>query len=76
MTFPVGMCHSRANGTSASSPARRASASQHDASGISVIAIISRMTSGYDISRRRSRGLSRPFSSSASTMASITPSPR
>ena len=29
-TFAVGTCHSRANGTSASSPARRASASQYD----------------------------------------------
>ena len=45
-TFPVGTCHSRANGMSASSPASRASASQYEASGISVIAIISRMTSG------------------------------
>ena len=59
-TFPVGTCHSRANGMSASSPASRASASQYDASGISVIAIISRMTSGYDMIRRRCRGLSRP----------------
>ena len=32
-TFPVGTCHSRANGMSASSPARRASASQYEASG-------------------------------------------
>ena len=45
-TFPVGTCHSRRNGMSASSPARRASASQYEASGISVIAITSRMTSG------------------------------
>ena len=45
-TFSVGTCHSRANGMSASSPARRASASRYEASGISVIAIISRMTSG------------------------------
>ena len=34
------------------------------------------MTSGYDIRRRRSRRFSRPFSKAASTMASITPSPR
>ena len=59
-TFPVGTCQPRANGTSASSPARRASDSQHDPSGIRVIAIISRMTSGYDMIRRRCRFLSRP----------------
>ncbi len=59
-TFPVGTCHSRMNGMSASSPARRASASQYDASGIRAIAIISRMTSGYDMIRRRCRGFSRP----------------
>ena len=75
-TFSVGTCHSRANGTSASSPARRASDSQYDPSGIRVIAIISRITSGYDMIRRRSRLLSRPFSSAASTITSITPSPR
>ena len=46
MTFAVGTCHCRANGTSASSPASRASDSQYDPSGIKVIAIISRMTSG------------------------------
>ena len=45
-TFSVGTCHSRANGMSASSPASRASASQYDATGISVIAITSRITSG------------------------------
>ena len=45
-TFPVGTCHSRVNGMSASSPATPRSASQYEASGISVIAIISRMTSG------------------------------
>ena len=76
MTFSVGTCHSSANGTSASSPASRASASQYDASGISVIAIISRMTSGYDISRRRCRFFSRPFAIAAATIASITPPPR
>jgi len=46
MTFSVGTCHSRANGTSASSPASLPRASQYDASGIRVIASISRMTSG------------------------------
>ena len=75
-TFAVGTCHSRANGTSASSPARRASASQHDPSGIRVIAIISRITSGYDMIRRRSRFLSRPSAIAASATDSITPSPR
>ena len=75
-TFPVGTCHSRANGTSASSPARRASASQYDPSGIRVIAIISRITSGYDMIRRRSRFLSRPSAIAASATDSITPSPR
>ena len=45
-TFPVGACHSRMNGMSASRPASRASASRYEASGISVIASISRMTSG------------------------------
>ena len=45
---------------SASSPARRASASRHDASGISDIASISRMTSGYDMIRRRCRGFRSP----------------
>jgi hypothetical protein len=75
-TFPVGTCQPRANGTSASSPARRASDSQHDPSGIRVIAIISRMTSGYDMIRRRCRFFRRPFSSAASTIASISPSPR
>ena len=75
-TLPVGTCHSRANGTSASSPARRASDSQYDPSGVRVIAIISRMTSGYDMIRRRCRFLSRPFAIAASAIASITPSPR
>ena len=75
-TFEVGTCHSRANGTSASSPATRASASPYEASGISDIASISRMASGYDMIRRRPRFLSRPASSVAATMASITPSPR
>ena len=75
-TFSVGTCHSRANGTSASSPASRASASQYEASGIRVIASISRMTSGYDMIRRRCRFLSRPCSSAAATISSITPSPR
>ena len=46
---------------SASSPARRASASRYEASGISVIAIISRMTSGYDMIRRRCRCLQPPL---------------
>jgi hypothetical protein len=41
MTFSLGTCHSRANGTSASSPARRASDSQYEAPGIRVIAIAS-----------------------------------
>ena len=72
-TSPVGTCHSRANGTSASSPA---SDSQYEASGIKAIAIISRMTSGYDMIRRRFRFLSWPCSSAASTTASITPPPR
>ena len=75
-TFSVGMCHSRANGMSASSPARRASDSQYDPSGIRVIAIIRRMTSGYDMIRRRSRFRSRPCASAAATISSITPSPR
>jgi hypothetical protein len=75
-TFEVGMCHSRANGTSASSPATWARASQYEAPGIRTIASISRMTSGYDMIRRRSRFLSRPASSAAPAMASITPSPR
>ena len=61
---------------SASSPASRASDSQYDASGIRVIAIISRMTSGYDMIRRRCRFFSRPCSSAAVTISSITPSPR
>src|SRR5271166_4120731 len=34
------------------------------------------MTSGYDSSLRRCRGFSRPFSTAASAIASITPSPR
>jgi len=45
-TFPVGTCHSRANGMSASSPASLANASQYVPPGLRVIAIISRMTSG------------------------------
>jgi len=45
-TFSVGTCHSRVNGMSASSPATPRSASRYAASGISVIAIISRMTRG------------------------------
>ena len=45
---------------SASSPASRDSASQYDASGIRAIAIIRRMTSGYDMIRRRRRRGSRP----------------
>jgi hypothetical protein len=45
-TFSVGTCHCRANGMSASSPASLVSASQYEASGISAIPIISRMTSG------------------------------
>jgi hypothetical protein len=44
--FPVGTCHFMANGMSASTPVRRASDSQYDASGISAIASINRMTSG------------------------------
>jgi hypothetical protein len=76
MTFSVGTCHSRANGTSASSPASRASASQYDPSGISVIASISRMTSGYDMIRRRCRCRIRPCSTAAATISSIIPSPR
>ena len=76
MTFSVGTCHSRANGMSASSPASLASDSQYEASGVRVIASISRMTSGYDMIRRRCRLFSRPFSNPASTIASITPSPR
>ena len=75
-TFSVGTCHSRANGTSASTPASLASDSQYEASGIRAIASISRMTSGYDMIRRRCRLLSRPSSSAASTIASMTPSPR
>ena len=75
-TFPVGMCHSRMNGMSASSPAMRARASRYDASGIRAIAIISRMTSGYDMIRRRCRGFSRPAAIASPTAASITPSPR
>jgi hypothetical protein len=70
------MRHSRANGTSANSPASWAAASPYDASGISGIASISRMASGYDISRRRSPFLSLPASSTAAMIASITPSPR
>jgi hypothetical protein len=46
ITFDVGMCHSRVNGTSASSPASLASASPYGPPGLRVIAIISRMTSG------------------------------
>ena len=76
ITLPVGTCHSRVNGMSASSPATLRRASPYDASGISVIASISRMTSGYDIRRRRCRGFSRPSAAAASTAASITPSPR
>ena len=45
-TFSVGTCQSKVNGMSASSPATRARDSQYDASGIRVIASISRMTSG------------------------------
>ena len=48
----------------------------YDPSGISVIASISRMTSGYDMIRRRCRCLSRPCSSAAAVISSITPSPR
>jgi hypothetical protein len=44
--------------------------------GIRVIAIISRMTSGYDMIRRRCLLFSRPCSSAAATISSITPSPR
>jgi hypothetical protein len=76
MTFSVGTCQDMANGTSASSPATRASASQYEASGISVIASISRMTSGYDMIRRRCRCRSRPASSAADTISSITSPPR
>jgi hypothetical protein len=76
MTFPVGTCQARANGTSASSPASRASASQYDAPGIRVIASISRMTSGYDMIRRRCRCFSRPCSCAAATISSITSPPR
>ena len=61
---------------SASSPARLASASRYEAPGISVIAIISRMTSGYDMIRRRCRSFSRPSAIAAPTAASIIPSPR
>ena len=59
-----------------SSPASRGNASQYDASGISVIAIISRMTSGYDMIRRRRRRGSRPAARAADTISSITPPPR
>ncbi len=76
MTFSVGTCQDRANGTSASSPATRASASRYEASGIRVIASISRMTSGYDMIRRRCRFLSRPSASAADTVSSITSPPR
>ncbi len=72
----VGTCHSRTNGMPSSSPASRAAAPQYDEPGISVIAIASRMTSGYDSSLRRCRGLSRPLARAAFTTASITPSPR
>ena len=75
-TFPVGTCQSRANGMSASSPASLASASQYVPPGLRVIAIISRMTSGQDMIRRRCRGFSLPAAIAASTAASITPSPR
>jgi hypothetical protein len=75
-TFSVGTCQARANGTSASSPASRASASQYEASGVRVIASSSRITSGYDMIRRRWGFLSRPCSSAAATISSITPSPR
>ena len=59
--FPVGMCQARVNGMSASSPARVRIASEYEEPGSRVIAITRRMTSGYDISRRRSRGRRRPF---------------
>ena len=75
-TFSVGTCHSRANGMSASRPASRASDSQYEASGIRAIATSSRMTSGYDMIRRRCRRFSRPCCSAAATISSITPSPR
>ena len=58
----------------ASSPASAAITPQYGSWGMRVIAIISRMTSGYDSSRRRCLG--RPAATAASTMASITPSPR
>ena len=75
-TFSVGTCHSCANGTAASSPASRRSASQYEASGIRVIATIRRMTSGNDISRLRCCTGSRPPAVAAATSSSITPSPR
>ena len=74
--FPVGTCQPGVNGMSASSPARTRIASAYETPGSSVIAITSRMTSGYDISRRRSRGRSLPPRSAFSAIASITPSPR
>jgi GNAT superfamily N-acetyltransferase len=51
------------NGMSATGLASLDSASQYEASGISVIAVISLMTSGQDMIRRLGRGLSRPSSS-------------
>jgi len=66
-SFSVGTCHSRVNGISASSPASLRSASQYEAPGISVITIISRMTSGYDIRRRRCRGFGRPAAGAVTT---------
>jgi len=74
--FPAGTCQPGVNGMSASSPARTRIASAYETPGSSVIAITSRMTSGYDISRRRSRGRSLPPRRAFSAMASITPSPR
>ena len=74
--FPVGTCQSRVNGMSASSPARIRTASEYEEPGSRVIAITRRMTSGYDISRRRSRGRSRPSRTAFPAIVSITPSPR
>ena len=74
--FPVGMCQARVKGMSASSPARVRIASEYEEPGSRVIAITRRMTSGYDISRRRSRGRRRPFITAFPAILSITPSPR
>ena len=74
-TFDVGTCHSRTHGTSARCPASWRAASAYPAPGISVIATVTRMTSGTDISRRRCGAGTRPPATAASAIVSITPSP-